>query len=81
MTIRVLLFAAAAESIGKRYIDVDCPSGSTVQALAQRTIDQYPQLASLMPISRWAVDQSFVDPHSIVHSGQEVAFIPPVSGG
>ena len=44
--------------------------------------ERYPSLVSLDPYLRWAVNQSFVDEDELIlKSGDEVALIPPISGG
>jgi len=68
--------AADANSVGNESaasVTVDC----VVQALEQ----QFPELQSLLPSCRIAVDCEYVGPESRVSPRAEVALIPPVSGG
>lgn len=49
--------------------------------LLQRLISDYPKLAAYAPHLMVAVNTEYADKDSLLHAGDEVAFIPPVSGG
>ena len=49
--------------------------------LLQRLIADYPKLAVYAPHLMVAVNTEYADKDSLLHAGDEVAFIPPVSGG
>jgi len=42
---------------------------------------KYPELATINNVLSIAVNAEYVDGNTILNSGDEVAFIPPVSGG
>jgi len=77
----VLLFAAARDLAGAGSLAIDLPLGATIAdlraALAQRT----PALASLLAKSALAVNHDFAADDRILQPTDEVAVIPPVSGG
>lgn len=81
MTIRVLCFAAIRESVGQRELMLDVPDGETAADLLSRLADSYPDLAGLLPGLKVAVNREYVTPEHLLRSGDEVALIPPVSGG
>jgi molybdopterin converting factor subunit 1 len=82
MTVTVRLFAILRERAGSDSIEIDLPEGATVDdaisALAER-----PGLAELldrMPV-RMAVNRDYADPGTKLAAGDELALVPPVSGG
>ena len=81
MRIKVYLFAAAAQAVEARELEVDIAPGAALGELAERLSDAQPQLRSLISISRWAIDHQFAPLETIISESQEIALIPPVSGG
>jgi molybdopterin converting factor subunit 1 len=77
----VLLFAALREAAGARELAVSLPDGATVVELRAYLAAAYPALAALLPNSGIAVNQELAEPGTLVRPGDEVALIPPVSGG
>ncbi len=79
---RILLFGSLGETIG-REVTADVPAdGCTVAELRRQLVNGDPAHAPLAASSvRACVDQVVVgDDHRIL-PGQEVAFVPPLSGG
>jgi molybdopterin synthase catalytic subunit len=76
MEVRVRLFAALRERAGAGEIELELPDGARVS-------DALAQLSSLTDgVSVViAVNQEYADAAVPLHSGDEVALIPPVSGG
>jgi len=76
MNVRVRLFAGLRERAGTGAVEVDVPEGATVG-------DVWPLLAlgdepgGLL----YARNRVYVERSEVVHPGDELAFIPPVSGG
>lgn len=75
----VLLFAGLAESLGRRELSLSGELPSTVGELEQRLRESEPALAR-RPF-RVAVNRRYASPGDGVAPGDEVALIPPVSGG
>jgi molybdopterin converting factor subunit 1 len=79
MKVQVKLFASAREKAGSDVAELDVASPASVQDLLTALRAVYPDLR---PVSgRWAVNLDFVALEHPVTSDDEVAFIPPVSGG
>ena len=81
MQVEVLMFAGAAQLSGTPKLVVSVASGATIAAVAEAVLRQCPQLSGLLAASRWAVDRQFVATTQVLRGGEEVALIPPVSGG
>lgn len=79
-TVRVLLFAVAAERAGARSLDLEV-SAATAGAVRRALAEKVPALASLLPLCALAVDGEYAEDGTEVLPGAEVAVIPPVSGG
>jgi MoaE-MoaD fusion protein len=76
MDVTVKLFAGLRERAGADEIDVTLPDGARVaDALARLH-----ELTDGVPVVM-AVNQEFADEASVLHAGDELALIPPVSGG
>ena len=81
ITVRVQWFAQLRDWLGEPEGNLTIPAGTTVQALIRRLEDAHPKAAPLLRISRVAVNYEFVSPETILEDAQELAVIPPVSGG
>jgi molybdopterin converting factor subunit 1 len=81
MHVNVLLFAALAERANSREIPVQLPEAATVGTLLQAIGDTYPALAPLLPSCFVSVNQEYAQPDRVINEGDEIAILPPVSGG
>jgi molybdopterin synthase sulfur carrier subunit len=81
MIIQVRLFAAARQLAGQETIPVEVESPATLQQLRTALERQCPPLAILLPHIRFAVNAQYADEQQLVTEADEVACIPPVSGG
>jgi molybdopterin converting factor subunit 1 len=81
MIVKVMLFAAARELAGHEVIAAKLMSDHTVAALRKRLSDNFPALAPLLAKSAIAVNQDFAEDSHVLSDSDEVAIIPPVSGG
>lgn len=81
MKIKARFFASAREAVGQRELDVEVPEGMTAGDLLLRLIADYPRLAGHAGTLRLAVNEAYADPTERLNPGDEVALIPPVSGG
>ena len=77
----VLLFAAARDLAGAESAAVELPAGATVADLRAELARRFPALASLLAKSAVAVNHDFADDTHVIGPADEVAVIPPVSGG
>ena len=84
MTYTVHLFASLAESAGARRVQVEVAGAgerTTAGRLAAAVFEQFPALAGLRESVIVAVNAEYVAADFPVQAGDEVALIPPVSGG
>lgn len=79
--VRVLLFAAYRERAGRAEVSLELERGATVAALVERLRRLFPRLAPPEQEVVVAVNQEYADPSQELREGDEVALIPPVSGG
>jgi molybdopterin synthase catalytic subunit len=80
---RVRLFAVLRERAGSDTVEVEVPAGATVgealRGLAEQQPALAPALAALTPVM--AVNREYADAETVLAEGDELALIPPVSGG
>lgn len=81
LRIQVHLFAAAAQLAQARSVVVEVSTGATLADVAAGLRFACPALTSLLGVSRWAVDHQFASIDTAIDEQQEIALIPPVSGG
>jgi molybdopterin synthase catalytic subunit len=77
--VTVRLFGAAAEKAAARSVEV--PRAVSVAELLRALGEQVPQLGDLLPRCMVAVNRVYARPETALHDGDEIAVIPPVSGG
>lgn len=80
MNVRVRLFGPAAEWAGAAEASLSVADGATLGAVAGAIAAQWPKLGAA-PGVRVALNRRFVALDRPVSEGDEVAVIPPVSGG
>ncbi len=81
MRLRVLFFGRLKEIIGRAEDQVELTEGASVEDLFARYGSQFPQLAPFRPSLVASVNQEFAQWSAPLRNGDEVAFLPPVSGG
>ena len=81
MTIRALFFAAYREIARTDALDVELPVGATAAELVHRLRSAGGAWSALPAAPAIAVNQSYAALSTPLADGDEVAFIPPVSGG
>ena len=72
-------FAAVREARGTGTLTVDVPAGTTAEGLRQLLAERAPQLLRV-PVA-YAVNRDYARADTVLAAGDEVAFIPPISGG
>lgn len=75
---KVLFFAHLRDAVGEDFLRLDV-AGKTVAELKAELSSKYelPKLDTVMT----AVNEEFAKDDEVIQEGDEVAFIPPVSGG
>lgn len=81
IAVRIRLFAIQRELAGTREVRVDLPGGSDVEAAWNALVARHPVLQPGRPSMRFARNGEYADPTTPLTDGDEVAMIPPVSGG
>lgn len=80
--VQVLLFAILAEAAPSREIQLELHEESTVRQAVDQLIQMYPQLQNApMQHVFFAVNHEYATEATILRDGDELALIPPVSGG
>lgn len=81
MRVRVKLFASFREIAGRREIPWTAAEGATVADLLAALLERYPALRGHWETMLLAVNHEFAEPSAVLREGDEVAIMPPVSGG
>ena len=79
--IKVLFFGAAADRAGTREIGLDVQNGATLAEIWPLIVEQYADLAPMRDTLAFAVNGEYARGEVVVSPGDEVAVLPPVSGG
>jgi molybdopterin synthase sulfur carrier subunit len=80
MKINLLAFGIAREIMKSKRLQLNIDSGSTIASLKQQLLQQYPGLTTLKSLS-FAVGENYQEDVFELSDNDEVAIIPPVSGG
>jgi molybdopterin converting factor subunit 1 len=81
MRVNVKLFAQLRDMAGSGDIQCDVPEAARVSDVWQALAAAHPALAPFESSVSCAVNAEYVKRQAMVHAGDEVAFLPPVSGG
>jgi sulfur-carrier protein len=81
MKVRVKLFAVAKQTAGADSVDLDVAEGATVAAVRDALVERLPALSVVKRHLMFAVNADYAADSRVVASNDEVACIPPVSGG
>jgi MoaE-MoaD fusion protein len=81
MLIRVLFFGLLKDLVGQSTETVDLPEGARVQELLAHYAGQFPRLGEMLPALALSVNQEYSRGDRLLRAGDEVALLPPVSGG
>jgi molybdopterin converting factor subunit 1 len=81
MKVRTKFFAAIKDIIGTPEVELELPDGITAGELFQSYCQQHAALSRYANNTMISVNLEFVPPETRLHHGDEIAFIPPVSGG
>ncbi len=81
MQVRTLFFASYRDLAGSDELTFELPSDATVSDLVQQLRASGPRWQSLPPAPVVAVNMTYASLSTSLSEGDEVAFIPPVSGG
>jgi molybdopterin converting factor subunit 1 len=79
--VTVRLFARLRDLVGNDELVRDAPAGATVRTIWEALVREYPAIAPYAEIMSCAVNADYARMTTAVDDGDEVAFLPPVSGG
>ena len=81
MRVNVKLFARLRELVGTGELVLDAPDGATVRDVWHALVQAHPAAAAYERSMSCAVNLDYARMTSPVAAGDDVAFLPPVSGG
>lgn len=80
ITINILAFGICKEIIGSNVLAFKLPEHYTIQQLKTALENSYPKIKELASMML-AINKEYASPEQLIHDGDEIALIPPVSGG
>jgi molybdopterin converting factor subunit 1 len=81
MRVRVRFFAALREIVGQDEAVLELSEGSTCEDVWSRLVEEFPALGSRRKTLTAAVNRRYAPFNDPLQDGDEIVFIPPVSGG
>jgi MoaE-MoaD fusion protein len=81
MQVRVLFFGTLKEMLGRSSDELELPQGATLADLLSRYGAESPKLKQFLPSIALSINEEYAAPSSRLKPGDEVALLPPVSGG
>ena len=81
MRVRVRFFAGLREAVGRPELQLDLPEGATPEDVWREIASAYPAIAGRRPSLTAAVNRRYSAFDSVLGEGDEIVFVPPVSGG
>jgi molybdopterin converting factor subunit 1 len=79
--VTVKLFARLRDIAGAAELTRDAAPGATIGAVWRALAQEYPELAQYERAISSAVNADYAKMDQVLSDGDEVAFLPPVSGG
>jgi molybdopterin converting factor small subunit len=81
MRIKVCFYSYFQDLAGCSEMSQESPAGSTLGALVEQLVSQFPKLAPMQKSMLLAVGVEYQKPSYILREGDEVSLFPPVQGG
>ena len=81
MRIKVIYFAIYSELLAKREEFVMLEEGATVKLAFDKCTSILKDRDQLLKATLFAINEQYVEPSAVLRDGDELVFIPPVSGG
>ena len=81
LSFKIQLYSILKSELRSDSVDLETQPGITVCEFLDLACEKYPKIAPYRSVMRLAVNQTYVQDSSIVHDGDEIAIITPVSGG
>ncbi|MGQ9804624.1 MAG: MoaD/ThiS family protein [Chlorobiales bacterium] len=80
MTVKVQLFAIGREIVGSSELELSLSDDATAQTVIDLLKARYPKFQNVKTLAV-AIGTDYADLQTKLHDGDELAIIPPVSGG
>ena len=80
MKCKIKAFGISKDIIGSKLLELELPEGSTVMDLKKELFEKYSAFAELKSLYI-ALNNDYADEKMILKEADEIALIPPVSGG
>lgn len=81
MNLNVRLFATLKDRVGAAQVSVEVNEPATVTNLLTALTEKFPAIEPSLKSILISVNQEYAERDQIIHSGDEIALFPPVSGG
>lgn len=81
MRVKVKLFASFRDIVGAKEEELELNDGTTVQMLLDGYFRRFPQMVRFKEHIILSVNKEYGPPAKVLKDGDEVSFLPPVSGG
>ncbi|MFQ6112359.1 MAG: molybdopterin converting factor subunit 1 [Nitrospinota bacterium] len=81
MKVKVKCFAWARDATGKEEVEAELEGDASVGSLLKKLAEDYPRLGERLSTMAVSVNQEFARPDEPISEGDEIALIPPISGG
>jgi molybdopterin converting factor subunit 1 len=81
MQVRVRLFASLREAVGKSDLELELPEKATLEDAWTFLASSHPAIAAKRRSLAVAVNRRYVPFSEVLAQGDEIVFVPPVSGG
>jgi len=78
-SVKVKLFASSRELVGEKDVKISLGDQTTVGNLRKKIVEMYPVLSKITFVI--AVNHKVADDSTVINHSDEVAILPPVSGG
>ncbi|HEY6251521.1 MAG TPA: molybdenum cofactor biosynthesis protein MoaE [Candidatus Angelobacter sp.] len=81
MRIRVLLFGQLKDIVGRPEESLEVQPGTKLSDLMARYAEHFPKFGPMAGSIACSLNREYASASSVLHDGDEVGFLPPVSGG
>jgi molybdopterin converting factor subunit 1 len=81
ISITILYFARVKDITGVKKETMDLPPNTSIKKLLAKISLSYPDIKSILNVVKISVNYKIIDMNTILKDGDEVALLPPVSGG
>ena len=81
ITITIKLFAAYQEAYHVGELKRDFSLNTSILEVLNQLISERPELEKWRSLTRFGLNLQFVEAETLLQDGDEIVFIPPVSGG